>query len=293
MLSRELLVIFVLSLNHAAVPPFGRTDGRFEEADVWRHWCSSSREQNLNLAISGSPISSGLLTCGRVVAGSVPGWCCRRWRPVWGWYCTHPPPPLTWSRAGRWAGPVTADAWPPWFLTEWRPWWEWRAALGLTTISGDGPSLRMATRRTQTLSELAVTPSGGENITSSLLLLCCSTPARNNSEEQFRLSNPETNFAKLKVTVSEHLIEQQASSRMSLFPFFGELLKKIKWAHLDTPASPVCLRSTFYWHINNTLLLTKFILFRLLRNQKKMSEWCYKTTESLRRWSEIFLKLES
>lgn len=203
MLSKEFLVIFILSLNNAAVTPFGRTDGRFEAADVWRPWCSSSREQNLN-AISGSPISRGLLTCGRVAAGSVPGWCCRRWRPVWGWCCTHPPPPPSWSRAGRWAGPATADVSPPWFLTEWRPWWERRAASGLTTVGGDGPSLRTATRRTQTLTELTVTPSGGENITSSLLLLCCSTPARNNSEEKFRLSNPETNFPKPKVTLSQN-----------------------------------------------------------------------------------------
>lgn len=63
-----------------------------------------------------------LLTCGRVVAGSVPDWCCRRWRPEWGWCYTRPPPLLSCCLAGHVTEPVTAAASLPWSLTGWRPW---------------------------------------------------------------------------------------------------------------------------------------------------------------------------
>lgn len=76
-----------------------------------------------------------LLTCGRVAAGSVPGWCCRKWRPEWGWCCTHPPPlPSCRCLSGRAVEPAPAAASLPWSLTGWRPWhWrpgrrEWRRA---------------------------------------------------------------------------------------------------------------------------------------------------------------------
>lgn len=71
-----------------------------------------------------------LLTCGRVAAGSAPGWCCRRWRPAWGWCCTRPPPPPSCRPAGREPEPATAAAWPPWSLTGWRPWHVGREAEG-------------------------------------------------------------------------------------------------------------------------------------------------------------------
>lgn len=66
------------------------------------------------------PVSFHLLTCGRAAAGSVPGWCCRRWRPVSDWCCTHPPPPLSCCLAGR--ATAAAAALLPWSLTGWRPW---------------------------------------------------------------------------------------------------------------------------------------------------------------------------
>lgn len=63
-----------------------------------------------------------LLTCEREAAGSAPGWYCRRWKPEWGWCCTHPPPQQSCCLAVNVTEPVTAAALLPWSLTGWRPW---------------------------------------------------------------------------------------------------------------------------------------------------------------------------
>lgn len=120
-----------------------------------------------------------LLTCGHVVAGSVPGWCCKRWRPVWGWCCTRPPPPQSCYLAGHATVPATVAASPPWSLTEWRPWhwgrevvqqseesrWESLAAGVFLGSRAGGWIGWEASWQTQTLAELTVRR--GENITSS------------------------------------------------------------------------------------------------------------------------------
>lgn len=129
-----------------------------------------------------------LLTCEHVAAGIVPDWCCRKWRPEWGWCCTRPlPPPSCRCPSGRAAEPATAAASPPWSLTGWRPWcWEpgrseWRRArchvrkfnlFGFFALGQvDSPSLKIGrckvSWQAQTLTELTVTVSCRKTITSS------------------------------------------------------------------------------------------------------------------------------
>lgn len=62
--------------------------------------------------------SCEFLTCGRGVAGSDPGWCCRRWRLELGWHCIRPPPPLLFLLSET----VAAVVGLPWFPKAWKPW---------------------------------------------------------------------------------------------------------------------------------------------------------------------------
>lgn len=133
------------------------------------------------------------LTCGRVAAGSVPGWCCRRWRPAWGWCCTHPLPPLPGCLAGRGAEPETAASSLPWSPTGWKP----LGTLGMlekerlrevsggeslaacrcfSTLGWRVPAWGEALWQTQTLDELAVAANWGANITSSVFCFLFSAP---------------------------------------------------------------------------------------------------------------------